>query len=137
MRETKITIPELVLVAGTRALGGAGVGLLLANRLSDDQRRAVGWTLFLVGALSTIPLAFDYFVHEANLVNGLVADKTQEGAPASIAAIGLALAAYPVGVERAFMTRAEAVERTLAALRFFRNSSQGTQAEATGYKGFY
>jgi len=81
--------------------------------------------------------AFDYFVHEANLVNGLVADKTQEGAPASIAAIGLALAAYPVGVERAFMTRAEAVERTLAALRFFRNSPQGTQAEATGYKGFY
>jgi hypothetical protein len=81
--------------------------------------------------------AFDYFVHEANLVNGLVADKTQEGAPASIAAIGLALAAYPVGVKRAFMTRAEAVERTLAALRFFRNSSQGTQAEATGYKGFY
>ena len=81
--------------------------------------------------------AFDYFVHEANPANGLVADKTQEGAPASIAAIGLALAAYPVGVERAFMTRAEAVERTLAALRFFRNSPQGTQAEATGYKGFY
>src|SRR5438132_2138356 len=81
--------------------------------------------------------AFDYFVHEANPVNGLVADKTQEGAPASIAAIGLALAAYPVGAERAFMTRAEAVERTLAALRFFRNSPQGTQAEATGYKGFY
>ena len=61
MRETKITIPELVLVAGTRALAGAGIGLLLANRLSDDQRRAVGWTLFLVGALSTIPLAFEVF----------------------------------------------------------------------------
>jgi hypothetical protein len=61
MRETKITIPELVLLAGTHALAGAGIGLLLANRLSDDQRKAVGWTLFLVGALSTIPLAFEVF----------------------------------------------------------------------------
>ena len=80
---------------------------------------------------------FDYFVHEVNPLNGLVADKTKEGSPASIAAVGLALAAYPVGVERGFVTRAEAVERTLATLRFFRNSSKGTGAEATGYKGFY
>jgi hypothetical protein len=61
MKETRITLPELGLVAGTRALLGAGVGLLLADRLSADQRRAVGWTLFLVGALSTIPLAFEVF----------------------------------------------------------------------------
>ena len=80
---------------------------------------------------------FDYFVHEVNPLNGLVADKTQEGSPASIAAVGLALSAYPVGVERGFITRAEAVERTLATLRFFRNSSQGKGVEATGYKGFY
>ena len=80
---------------------------------------------------------FDYFVHEANPLNGLVVDKTQDGAPASIAAVGLALSAYPVGVERSFITRAAAVERTLTTLRFFRNSSQGRGAEATGYKGFY
>ncbi len=59
MRETQITLPELGLVAGTRVALGAGLGLLLADRLSPDQRRAVGWTLFLVGALSTIPLAFE------------------------------------------------------------------------------
>jgi hypothetical protein len=80
---------------------------------------------------------FEYFVHEVNPANGLVADKTQEGAPASIAAVGLALSAYPVGVERAFITRAKAAERTLTTLRFFRTSSQGTGTEATGYKGFY
>ncbi len=57
MRETKITVPELALVAGTRVALGAGVGLLLADCLTPDQRRAVGWTLFLVGVLSTIPLA--------------------------------------------------------------------------------
>jgi hypothetical protein len=61
MRETRITLPELILVAGTRAVLGAGLGLLLADRLSVDQRRAVGWTLFLVGALSTIPLALEVF----------------------------------------------------------------------------
>ena len=61
MRETRITLPELVLVAGTRAALGAGLGLLLGDRLSQDQRRAIGWTLFLVGALSTVPLAFEIF----------------------------------------------------------------------------
>lgn len=59
MRETRITLPELALVAGTRAALGAGLGLLLADRLSADQRRAVGWTLVLIGAISTIPLAVD------------------------------------------------------------------------------
>jgi hypothetical protein len=63
MRETRITLPELVLVAGTRAALGAGLGLLLADRFSEDERRAVGWTLFLVGALSTVPLALDIFWH--------------------------------------------------------------------------
>jgi hypothetical protein len=59
MRESQITIPELALIAGTRAAAGAGLGLLLAGRLSEEQRRAVGWTLLMVGLLSTIPLAFE------------------------------------------------------------------------------
>jgi hypothetical protein len=59
MRETRITLPELALIGGTRAALGAGLGLLLAHRLSEDQRRAVGWTLFLVGAISTVPLAME------------------------------------------------------------------------------
>jgi hypothetical protein len=49
------------LIAGTRAALGAGIGLLLADRLPQDQRRAVGWTLLLVGIASTIPLAFEVF----------------------------------------------------------------------------
>jgi hypothetical protein len=43
--------------------------------------------------------SFSYFVHKTNLANGLVLDKSRAGWPASIAAVGLALAAYPVGVE--------------------------------------
>jgi hypothetical protein len=80
---------------------------------------------------------FDFFLHETNPVNGLVVDKTAANWPASIAATGLALACYPVSVERGFMTRAAAAERTLTTLRFFWNSPQSSQPNATGYKGFY
>jgi hypothetical protein len=81
--------------------------------------------------------AFEYFLHEDNPANGLIADKTKAGWPASITAVGLALAAYPIGVERAFCTRELAIKKTLTALRFFRNSSPGIAPEATGHKGFY
>lgn len=57
MIQRTITLPELGMIAGTRAALGAGIALLLADRLNDDQRRAVGWTLFAVGVVSTIPLA--------------------------------------------------------------------------------
>lgn len=56
MKETRVTIPELSLIAGTRVALGGGLALLLADRLSREQRKAVGWALFLVGAISTIPL---------------------------------------------------------------------------------
>lgn len=81
--------------------------------------------------------SFNYFLYEANAVNGLVIDKTAPDWPASIAATGLALAAYPVGVERGHMSRAAAVERTLLTLRFFWRSPQGPEHNATGYMGFY
>jgi hypothetical protein len=80
---------------------------------------------------------FDYFLNEVNPANGLILDKTAEAWPASIAATGLALACYPVGVERGFMTRELAVERTLSTLRFFWSSPHGPEADATGHHGFY
>jgi len=81
--------------------------------------------------------SFSYFLNEANPDNGLVIDKTAPDWPASIAATGFALAAYPVAVERGFMPRGAAVERTLTTLRFLWNSPQGPEPDATGYKGFY
>ncbi len=81
--------------------------------------------------------SFKYFLHETNPTNGLVMDKTAADWPASIAATGFALAAYPVAVERGLMTRVAAVERTLNTLRFFWNSPQGPEPDATGYRGFY
>jgi hypothetical protein len=61
MKETKLTLPEIGLIAGTRGMLGAGGALLLGDRLNADTRRAVGWTLFLIGVLSTIPLAVTVF----------------------------------------------------------------------------
>jgi hypothetical protein len=81
--------------------------------------------------------SFGYFLHETNPLNGLVADKTKANGPASIAAVGLCLAAYPVGVERGLIGRAEAARRARTTLRFFWNSPHGPEADATGYKGFY
>ncbi len=81
--------------------------------------------------------SFGYFVHEVNPLNGLIKDKTAENWPASIAAVGMALTIYTIGVERGFMSRAHAAGITLTTLRFFANSEQSTDANATGYKGFY
>jgi hypothetical protein len=63
MKPTEVTIPEIMLIAGTRIALGAGAALLLADRLSREQRRAAGWALFLVGALSSIPLVIDVVGH--------------------------------------------------------------------------
>ena len=81
--------------------------------------------------------AFAYFQNEYGPGNGLVRDKTAPDWPASITATGLALICYPVAVERGFMSRAAAIERTLTTLRFFSGSVQGTAPDATGYRGFY
>src|ERR1700684_3208962 len=81
--------------------------------------------------------AFNYFVEHADATTGLVADTSREGSPASIAVVGFALSCYPIGVERGWITRAVAAAQTLKALRFFWNSPQGAEADATGYKGFY
>ena len=80
---------------------------------------------------------FKYFLHRWNDRTGLIADKTEPGSPASIAAVGLGLSAYIVGVERNLLSRTEAVQRTLKVLRFFHSSPHGPEPDATGYKGFY
>lgn len=59
MIERKLTIAEILLIAGTRVILGAGIGLLLSGRLNEDQRKAAGLGLVLVGGLTTIPLAIN------------------------------------------------------------------------------
>ncbi|MBN9121104.1 MAG: hypothetical protein J0I06_18450 [Planctomycetes bacterium] len=62
MKEARISLPELALVAGTRAALGFGLGLLLADRWPQERRRrGIGWALFTIGLASTVPLALDVF----------------------------------------------------------------------------
>lgn len=81
---------------------------------------------------------FRYFWRETNPANGLIPDNTSaDDLPASIAGVGLALSSYPVGVERSFVTRAQAVERALTTLRFFWHAPHGPMPDATGHRGFF
>ena len=45
MKQHEVTVPQIGLIAGTRAMLGAGIALLLSEKLSNEQRRAIGWTL--------------------------------------------------------------------------------------------
>jgi hypothetical protein len=56
MRKVRLSMPELALIAGTRGALGAGIALLLADRLTSEQRKAAGTALALVGVISTVPL---------------------------------------------------------------------------------
>jgi hypothetical protein len=61
MKEVQLTRPELGFIVITRAMLGAGIALLLADRLNRDQRKAVGVTLALIGAVTTIPAILAVF----------------------------------------------------------------------------
>src|SRR5271166_3404062 len=78
-----------------------------------------------------------YYLHCSNPDNGLVRDKTQAHAPASIAAIGMALASIPVVVERGVLVREFAAKIARKRLRFLWECSQGPEPDASGYKGFF
>ncbi len=81
---------------------------------------------------------FRWFWDTGNPANGLVPDTWPDPAFASIAAVGFALTAYPVGVARGWITRAAARARTLATLRFFDTAPQGDRAEGVaGHRGFF
>lgn len=61
MKTTTLTFPELLLIAVTRVILGAGLALLIAKRLSDPQRDTAGAILTAIGALTTVPLALEVF----------------------------------------------------------------------------
>jgi hypothetical protein len=93
--------------------------------VSDEELGRLQWT------------TVEYYLKESNPVNGLVRDKTDPTAPCSIAAVGMALASSPVAVERGVLPRGLGAAIALKKLRFFHESRQGPEADATGYKGFY
>ncbi len=81
---------------------------------------------------------FNWFWQRTDARTGLTPDRWPTKSFSSVAAIGFALTAYPIGVERMYVTRAQAAERTLNTLRFLYNAPQGPEpTNVTGYKGFF
>src|SRR5213083_1554517 len=81
---------------------------------------------------------FHYFWDLTNTQNGLTPDRAPTPSFSSIAAVGFALTAYPIGVERAYITRDQARQRVVTTLRFFWTATQDSSPSgATGYHGFF
>ncbi|MDD5613911.1 MAG: glucoamylase family protein [Candidatus Omnitrophica bacterium] len=79
--------------------------------------------------------SFGYFWQETNPENGLVKDKANnfkkdDFKVSSIAAVGFALSCYPVAVEKGWITKEEALNRTLNTLLCFRDKMENVH-------GFY
>ena len=81
---------------------------------------------------------FNWFWEKTNASNGLTPDRWPTKSFSSVAAIGFALTAYPIGIERGYVARQAAADRVLTTLRFMYRAPQGPQATGvTGYKGFF
>ena len=80
---------------------------------------------------------FKFFENEHDIEKGIVKDRAASWAPASIASTGFGLASFAIGAERNYISRTEAARITLNIMRFFANSVQSADTNATGYKGFY
>jgi hypothetical protein len=129
--------------------GGVGVALvllvLLTSAPSLHAQRTAPQPAVQQATLSLDDIehrTFEFFWQTANPENGLVPDHwpPRKGVPyfSSIAAVGFALTAYPIGVERGWITREQARQRVLTTLRFFANAPQGdSEDDDTGYHGFF
>jgi len=81
---------------------------------------------------------FQFFWDTTNEINGLTPDRYPSRPFASIASVGFALTAYPIGIENGWVSRNQAIDRTLTTLKFFRDVPMGPQRTGkAGYKGFY
>ena len=74
MQEKVLTIPELILIAGTRVAFGVGIGLLLADKFTGHERKGAGWALVAVGALSTVPIAMNVLGKSDGVERGSLMD---------------------------------------------------------------
>lgn len=132
---------ERLLVAIGLSIAVAGCSLPDTDAAGETPRRT--------GALPARPLdpfldtlqhrTFSWFWDTTDPRNGLVPDRAPSPSFSSIAAVGFGLTAYPIGVERGYITREQARERTLATLRYFWNAPKGPEptGDNIGYRGFF
>jgi len=81
---------------------------------------------------------FQFFWQLSHRTHGLAPDRYPTRSFASVAATGFALTAYPIGVERGYVTREAACRRVLRTLRFLWSAPQdSTISGSIGYRGFF
>ena len=81
---------------------------------------------------------FAFFWETTNAANGLAPDRWPTRSFSSVAAVGFALTAYPIGVERGWVTREAARDRALTTLRFLWRLPQGPASDGVaGHRGFF
>lgn len=123
-------------------LGATGAVVFAANGCATATITGPSRTTFSAADAALLDSVqrrtFDFFWERTNPVNGLTPDRWPTPSFSSIAAVGFALTAYPIGVERGWITRDQAADRTLATLRFFWTAPQGPAARGmAGHKGFF
>ncbi len=127
---TRLPPPASLLLLGLLACSGSRAVAPTPDPITSPQTQAF---------LDTLEQrTFAFFWERSDPVTGLTPDRWPHQSFASIAAVGFALTAYPVGVERGYVSRADAAGRTLNTLRWFWQAPQGVAAAGlTGYKGFF
>jgi hypothetical protein len=121
-------------------LAGCAQRPLVARLATPSRESEFGTTLLREAGLieDLARRTFVYFWETTDPRTGLAPDRYPTESACSIAAVAFALTAYPIGVQRGYVTREQALERTLTTLRFLRDLPQGPQATGTcGYKGFF
>lgn len=62
MKKVELPLIELVGIAATRGMLGAGIALLFGEHLDRHERRSLGMLLAAVGLITTFPFAYDLLV---------------------------------------------------------------------------
>lgn len=81
---------------------------------------------------------FRWFWDTTDPTTGLTPDRWPRRTFSSVAAIGFALTAYPIGAERGWISRRQSAERSLSTLRHLWQLPQGPAARGVaGHQGFF
>jgi hypothetical protein len=129
-----------ILIAGSCAV--MGVFLAACQRESPAVRSTAALPALAAHETAFLDTleerTFRYFWDLADPTTGLAPDRWPTRSFASIGATGFALTAYPIGIERGYVSRQEGRTRVLATLRFLAAARQDSAAAgASGHRGFF